>query len=59
MEIDANSQRRARDRHQSVRLISRVKRDSSDALMHRVQQERAHTFKQPTGEVILMVIILK
>lgn len=43
MEIDANSQGGARYRYQCIRLICWVQRNASDALMHRVQQERANT----------------
>lgn len=43
MEVDANSQRGARHRHQGVRFVCRVQWNSSDSLVNRVKQEGAHT----------------
>lgn len=43
VEVDADSQRGARHWHQGVRFVCRVEWNSSDSLMYRVKQERAHT----------------
>lgn len=43
VEVDADSQRGARHWHQGIRFVCRVKWNSSDSLMNRVKQERAHT----------------
>lgn len=46
MKVDAHCQRRSRHWHKGVRFVDWVQRNSADALMHRVQQERAHTYPQ-------------
>lgn len=43
MKVNAHCQRRSRHWHKGVRFVERVQRNSTDALVHRVQQERAHT----------------
>lgn len=59
MKVDAYCQRGSRHWHKGVRFVDWVQRNSADALMHRVQQERAHTYPQthtqriyPTGDVV-------
>lgn len=46
MKVDAHCQRSSRHWHEGVRFVGWVQRNSSDALVHRVQQERAHTYPQ-------------
>lgn len=43
MKVDSDGQRGTGHRHQGVRFVCRVEWNSSDSLMNRKEQERAHT----------------
>lgn len=49
VEVDANSQRGSRNRHQGIRFVCWVERNSSDSLVNRVKQERAHACSERLG----------
>lgn len=49
MKVDAHCQRGSRHWHKGVRFIEWVQRNSTDALVHRVQQERTHTYLANTA----------
>lgn len=46
MEVNPHSKRGAWHRYQGIRFIWRVQRNATDALVHRVEQKRAHAFIQ-------------
>lgn len=52
MEVNSDSQGGARHRHQGVRFVCRVQRNSSDSLVDGVKQEGAHTCSE-TGQYVV------